>query len=152
MAELSPFYFFLGAAVVLFALELAIFQLSVFWFLFAALGASVTAGICWFFPNTGWTAAIGYFAVSTLAVVVVLFPLLRRFQNSSGGMSGNDAVGQRVEVLGTIAPGGRGKVFWSGRDWEAQLVASASHELSDGDSAVIESLEGIRLNVRLPDA
>jgi len=150
MDGISPFYFFIIAAVVLFALELGIFQLSVFWFLFAALGASITAGICWFLPETSWTAAIGYFAVSTLAVVTIMFPILRKLQSNTGGMSGNDAVGQRVKAASLIEPGQEGRVLWSGREWDAYLSADAATGLSLGDEAVIESLQGIRLNVRLP--
>ncbi|MGB0866542.1 MAG: NfeD family protein [Granulosicoccaceae bacterium] len=148
MTEISPFYFFLIAAVVLFALELGIFQLSVFWFLFAALGASVTAAICWFFPETGWTAAIGYFAAATLAIVTVMFPVLRKLQNQPGGMSGNDAVGQKVRVLRAISAEQAGKVEWSGRDWDAELAANATRPLAVGDSATIEAVAGIRLIVR----
>lgn len=149
MAAISPFYFFISAAVVLFALELAIFQLSVFWFLFAALGASITAGICWFVPETSWTAAIGYFAFATLAVVTVMFPMLRRLQTGSGSMPGNDAVGQLVTVTTAMEPGQKGKVIWSGRDWDARLSSDAPSGLQVGEEAVIESLEGIRLNINL---
>lgn len=148
MSGISPFYFFLGAAVLLFALELGIFQLSVFWFLFAAIGATVTAGICWFFPETSWTAAIGYFAVATLVVVALMFPMLRRMQNQSSGMSGNDAVGQRVKVLKAFSGGQTGRVEWSGRDWEAKMAPGVETALAIGDEAIIDSVEGIGLIVR----
>lgn len=148
MSEISPFYFFLGAAVVLFALELGVFQLSMFWFLFAAIGASVTAGICWFFPETGWTGAIGYFALATLVVVALMFPMLRRLQNQSSGMSGNDAVGQRVKVLKALSADQVGKVEWSGGDWDARLASGVEGSLASGDEAVIDSMEGISLIVR----
>lgn len=148
MIEVSPFYFFLGAAVVLFALELGIFQLSVFWFLFAAMGASITAGVCWFLPETGWTAAIGYFAISTSVVVVFMFPVLRRLQNQDGGMAGNDAVGQQVKVLEAISATQVGKVEWSGGDWEAQLAPDVDTTLAVGEGALIDSVQGIRLIVR----
>lgn len=148
MSGISPFYFFLGAAVLLFALELGVFQLSVFWFLFAAIGASVTAGICWLFPETSWTAAIGYFAAATLLVVALMFPMLRRLQNQSGGMSGNDAVGQRVKVLKAFSAGQVGRVEWSGRDWEAKLATGVEASLAIGDDAIIDSVEGIGLIVR----
>lgn len=145
---MSPFYFFLSAAVVLFALELGIFQLSVFWFFFAALGASVTAGICWFFPETGWTMAIAYFAIATALVVAVLFPALRRHQQKGGAMAGNDAVGQRVVVLENMEPGAVGRVQWSGRDWEARLEPDAIAALAENEEAVISAIEGIRLSIR----
>lgn len=148
MTEISPFYFFLGTAVLLFALELAIFQLSVFWFLFAAIGASITAAVCWLFPETSWTAAMGYFAAATLVVVVLMYPLLRRLQNQKGGMSGHDAVGQQVTVLKAISKGQTGRVEWSGRDWEAKMASGVESSLAIGDEAVIDSVEGIGLIVR----
>lgn len=146
--EISPFYVFLLAAVVLFALELGVFQLSVFWFLFAAIGASVTAAVCWFLPATGWTAAIGIFAAATVATVVLLYPLLRRLQSRPGGMAGNDAVGQRVSVIEPIAPSRPGKVSWSGGDWSAELAAGETRTLEVGEQASIAAIEGIRLIVR----
>lgn len=150
MLSVSPFYFFVIAAVALFLLELGIFQLSVFWFLFAALGASITAGVCWFFPDTGWTVAIACFFASTLGVVMLMYPLLKRLQNQGGSMPGHDAVGQRVQALEAVEPGAAGLVTWSGQNWEAFLNASSASALAKGDEAVIESLEGIRLNIRLP--
>jgi len=144
---MSPFYFFLFAAVALLAVELAVFQLSVFWFLFAGLAAMLTAAVCWFQPETSWTMAIGLFALMTVAVVAVLFPVLRRFQTSGGAMAGNDAVGQRVQVLEAMQPGQTARVSWSGRDWDARLL-NESEAVAVGEEAVIESVEGIRLTVR----
>ncbi len=148
MAAISPFYFFLIASVVLLALELGIFQLSVFWFLFAALGAAVSAAVCWLFPETTWTAAIGLFAAATVLITAVLFPLLRRFQQQESSMAGNDAVGQRVVCQQAIAPGKSGKVVWSGRDWDAKLEAGSDTLLAVDEEAVICAVQGISLIVR----
>lgn len=145
--DISPFYLFAGATVVLLVLELAVFQLSVFWFLFAALGAAITAAVCWFYPDLSWTAAIATFVVGTVAVLLVLLPWFRRMRGSHD-MAGNDAVGQRVSVLTDMAPGATGRVSWSGRDWDAVLTPTAADALASGDEAQIESVEGIRLQVR----
>lgn len=149
MSGVSPFYFFLGASVVLLALELAIFQLSVFWFFFAALGAAVVAAVCWFMPDTSWTLAIGLFAGATVVITAVLFPLLRRMQQGESSMAGHDAVGQRVQCQQAVIAGQAGRVLWSGRDWEARLAAGSA-DLAVGDEALIAAVEGIHLVVRKP--
>jgi len=91
-----------------------------------------------------WAATM-FLLFSVLSFVLLLKPL-RRWQNTPGPIAGNDAIGQVVKVTEAIIPEGTGTVVWSGAEWPAQLAEGES-PLSDGDSARIKKLEGIRLIV-----
>lgn len=135
----------MGLAVVLIGAELLILQLSVFWFLFFGMGALVTAIASWFTPLS-WLASTSLFFVASLLIALLLYPLLRKWQNKPSPIAGNDVIGQRVEVIKTISHNRNGKVQWSGSDWNAQL-AEGEDEIPAGEVAFIIKLEGIRLFV-----
>lgn len=145
MTEISPAIFYLGLAVALIGAELVILQLSVFWFLFFGIGALVAALVSWLIPLS-WLASTSVFFVASLFVAVVLYPLLRKWQNKPSPIAGNDAIGQRVKVIQAVSREKNGKVLWSGSEWNAQL-AEGEDELQVGDAGVIVKLEGIRLFV-----
>ncbi|MBL4673749.1 MAG: NfeD family protein [Arenicella sp.] len=145
MTDISPAVFYLSLAVVLIAAELLILQLSVFWFLFFGVGALITAVISWFIPLT-WLVSTSIFLVSSLAMALLLYPILRKWQAKPGPIAGNDAIGQRVVVLKTISRDKNGQVQWSGSTWNAEL-ADGEKEIAVGEPAVIIKLEGIRLFV-----
>lgn len=145
MTEISPTVFYLCLAVALIGAELLILQLSVFWFLFFGVGALITAVISWFVPLT-WLMSTSIFLISSVAVALLLYPSLRRWQAKPGPIAGNDAIGQRVVVLKTISRDKNGRVQWSGSKWNAEL-ADGESEIAAGEQAVIIKLEGIRLFV-----
>ncbi|MFT6407163.1 MAG: hypothetical protein ACJAQ6_000573 [Arenicella sp.] len=145
MTEISPAVFYLTLAVILIGAELLILQLSVFWFLFFGIGALITAVVSWFIPLT-WLVSTSIFLLSSLAMALLLYPILRKWQAKPGPIAGNDAIGQRVVVLKAISQGKNGRVQWSGSKWNAEL-ADGEDEIAVGEPAVIVKLEGIRLFV-----
>lgn len=149
MNEISPAMFYLGLAVALISAELLIMQLSVFWFLFFGLGALVTALIGLLTPLS-WLASTSIFLVSSIIIALALLPVLRKWQNKPAPIAGNDAIGQQVDVLETVSKNKNGKVFWSGSDWPAQLAESEHQDIAQGEPAVIQKLEGIRLIIARP--
>lgn len=145
MTEISPTVFYLGLAVALIGAELLIMQLSVFWFLFFGVGALIVAIVGWIVPLS-WFVSTSLFLVASIAIALLLYPMLRKWQNKPAPIAGNDAIGQQVRVLRTIDNKNNGKVQWSGSDWNAQL-ADGEAEIPAGETAVIIKLEGIRLFV-----
>ena len=143
---MAPALFFLLLALGLIGTELLIIQLSVFWFLFIGLGALLASLAAWFIPEMSWAVATGIFIVSSIVVSVVLYPLLKKWQDQPAVIPGNDAIGQEVKVIEAISADQDGKVSWSGTDWPAQLAeGEAAFKL--GESAIIRRLAGIRLIV-----
>ena len=143
---MAPALFYLLLALGLIGTELLIMQLSVFWFLFIGLGALLASLAAWMIPEMSWTVATGVFIVSSVVVSVVLYPLLKKWQDQPAVIPGNDAIGQKVKVVEAISAEQEGKVTWSGTDWPAQLAeGEAAFEL--GESAIIRRLAGIRLIV-----
>ena len=148
--ELSQSLFFLIVAVALISTELLIMQFSVFWFLFFGLGALVASIISWALPELSWFSVTAIFLIASVLATVVLYPILKKWQNKPAKIAGNDAIGQRVEVLQAISAQSQGQVAWSGSKWPAQ-VDDSSDTFDVGDAAEIRRLEGIRLIVGKPD-
>ncbi|MBX2849493.1 MAG: NfeD family protein, partial [Acidiferrobacterales bacterium] len=138
--------FYLLVAVGLISTELLIVQFSVFWFLFFGLGALVTSLVAWIAPEISWFVSTLIFVASSLGVSAVLYPILRKWQNTPSPIAGNDAIGQRVEVIEAITTSKNGKVLWSGSEWPAEIEGE-QEAFEKGDKAVIRRLEGIRLIV-----
>lgn len=143
---MTPAFLYLLIAVALIGAELLIMQFSVFWFLFFGLGALITSLICWVAPELSWFSSTLIFIVASLLVSLVLYPILRRWQNKPSPIAGNDAIGQSGVVLEAITSDKQGKVNWSGSEWPAQL-ADGEQDFAVGDTAIIKQLEGIRLIV-----
>lgn len=147
MEALTPFYFYLILAVVLISLELIIFQLSIFWFLFIGVGALQASLVVWLMGSDSWVVATAVFVSASIVSAAALYRPLMRWQKKPGVVSGNTAVGQQVLVTEAIAVGKAGKVHWSGTDWVAQLAEDHTASIEVGSHAVIIKLEGIRLLV-----
>jgi len=67
--------------------------------------------------------------------------------HNRGGISGNNAVGQKVVVKGSISKDAPGVVVWSGSDWQAELAEGQQEEIAIGATAHVVRVEGIRLIV-----
>jgi len=143
---MTPDLLFLLIAVALIGTELLIMQFSVFWFLFFGLGALVASLVSWALPELSWFTVSAIFLIASIGISMVLYPALKKWQNKPAPIAGNDAIGQRVEVVDAISAEKSGKVSWSGSEWPAQLADNES-ALNVGDMAVIRELEGIRLIV-----
>lgn len=144
---MTPFLFFLTVAIILIILEIAIFQFTVFWSLFIGLGALVAALAAMIYPNLTWLAAMVIFVFSSVIICIALSQPLKKWQSKPGRQPSHDVVGQRVTVIADITADSPGKVQWSGTDWSAYLSRRDAVALHEGDTAYIESMEGIRLTV-----
>jgi membrane protein implicated in regulation of membrane protease activity len=144
----TPFLFFLTAAIILIILEIAIFQFAVFWSVFIGLGALIASFAAMIYPEISWLVSTAIFVASSVLICIVLYRPLKNWQNKPSKQPGHDAVGQMVTVTEDIRRDSPGKVTWSGTDWSAYLSKKDKIDLSKGDTAYIESMEGIRLTVR----
>jgi len=142
----NPVNFFVAFGLAMIVIEVAIMQLSTFWFIYIGLGAVITAVLLWAMPGLGWTGGMAAFVVATLVITVLINRPLRKWQQKPGAIAGNDAVGQSVQVVQKISADKPGKVNWSGSEWHAEL-ASGGSEKEIGQSATIVSMHGITLVV-----
>ena len=143
---MTPVTFYLILAVVLISTELLAVQFTVFWFLFFGLGALATAILMWLVPEVSWFASTLFFLLSSIVVTAIFYPGLKKWQDQKSPIAGNDAIGQKTEVIVAIDNDKSGKVMWSGSEWPAEL-AEGQDALAVGETAKIHELEGIRLIV-----
>ncbi len=144
----TPFALFFALAVLLFAIELLVLQFSVFWVAFFGLGALVAAIAAYLFPSLDWAGTTAVFAVASALICLALLKPLRKWQQSTEGVAGNDAVGQRVTVLKEVTSGTAGQVHWSGTDWRSELAEGVEDAIEEGAEAQIVSLSGITLYIK----
>jgi len=143
---MSPFLFFLLLGVVLITIELLVLGLSAFWFLFIGFGALITALFAYFSGDTTWLSSSLVFVVSSLAISWGGYKPLKRWQDTAQQLPGNDAIGQRVSVVTWDEDAQKGKVTWSGTEWNA-VASPESEKLLQTDSMKIAALSGIQLTV-----
>ena len=141
---MTPFLFFLTAAIILIVLEVAIFQFSIFWSLFIGLGALIAALAAMVVSDISWLASTAIFVFSSVLICILFYRPLQNWQNKPSQQPGHDAVGQRVTVTEDISGDSPGKVQWSGPDWSAYLSDKEKMDFAKGDIAYIEAMEGIR--------
>ncbi len=156
---MTPVLFFCLLGLALVALELIVFQLSVFWLLFIGSGALLASGLGWLLGIEDWSILIAFFVVASALLTLALYRPLKRWQNAASPIAGNDAIGQEVRVVSAISANQAGAVQWSGSEWPAALADDNSDDdsvsagelsgvvLAPGDKAYIVKLEGIRLFV-----
>lgn len=144
---MSPFWVFLVAGVALLAIEMLVFQFTTFWLFFIGIGALIAAAFAWLTADASYLMTILVFLLSSAAVTALLYSPLRRWQKQPSGISGNNAVGQKVTVKSNISRDAAGVVSWSGSDWQAELAEGQLEDIASGSKARVVSVEGIRLLV-----
>ena len=144
---MTPFLFFLTAAIILIVLEVAIFQFTIFWSLFVGLGALTAALSAMVINDISWLLSTAIFIFSSVMICIVCYRPLKNWQNKPSQQPGRDAIGQMVTVTQDISKNTPGKVQWSGATWSAYLSQHDQTGLGKGDTAYIESMQGIRLTV-----
>lgn len=145
---MTPFTFFFALAVLLLAVELLVLQFSVFWVAFFGLGALVASVAVHFYPGLDWGGTTAVFVAASALICVGLFKPLQKWQSGPAAAAGNDAIGQKVSVLKSVALGSAGQVKWSGTDWRAELAEGESEEIREGSTAEIVALSGITLFIK----
>jgi len=144
---MNPFWLFLVAGVSLLAIEMLVFQFTTFWLFFIGLGALVAAAFAWVYADATFLLTTLVFVLASVVITAVLFAPLRRWQKQPSGISGNNAVGQKVVVKGLIGRDTPGVVVWSGSDWQAELAEGQQDDIAVGATAHVVRVEGIRLIV-----
>jgi len=132
------------------ALVLSEFMIPGIILVFFGLGAWIVALGSWLGILNGTTPQLLTFGISS----VVLLLLLRRwFQNRFIGFVGDshnpdenldDFSGQTVTVTSEIKPDQPGRVEYKGAGWKAV----SQEAIPEGQTAIIESVEGITLRVK----
>ncbi|OED38631.1 hypothetical protein AB833_19070 [Chromatiales bacterium (ex Bugula neritina AB1)] len=149
---MTPFWFFLIAAAVLLALEMVVFQFTTFWLFFVGLGALVAASFAFVTSGSGYLGPTAVFVVASVVITALLYLPIKRWQSRPSSMQDNDALGHRVRVTATISPTSPGTVFWSGSEWQAELVEGSSLIIEKEQWARVVRVEGIRLLVEADTA
>ena len=142
---MTPFAFYLSLAVALLAIELIVFQFSLFWFLFISLGALVAMVTALFIPGASWALTTGVFVVSSTLISIALYRPLLAWQKKPGKIASHDALGQAVEIKEAVSKEQPGKAIWSGSEWNAFLEEGDDESIEPGTTAYITRLEGIRI-------
>ena len=145
---ITPFWLFLILGVALLVIELLVFQFTTFWLFFIGLGALVAAGFAWVAGGSTLLPTTAVFVVASAAITALLYVPIRRWQNSPGTITDNNAIGQKVVVKTRITATQSGTVTWSGSDWQAELVSGSDTELESGQTARVAEVQGIRLIVQ----
>jgi len=139
----NPFWWWVGAAVVLLAIEVAT---GAELFLWPAVAAGVLAVLCAVGLRLPLGADIALFAILTIAGSLVA----RQFRPAPAGPDINDPLNRLVGLKGTVVAAfdrGRGRVLVEGAEWAAEL--EGERELAPGDRVEVEAIiDGGRLKVR----
>ena len=139
----DPFWWWVGAAVVLLAIEVAT---GAELFLWPAVAAGVLAVLSASGVRMPLGADIALFAVLTIAGALVA----RRVRPPPAGPDINDPPNRLVGMKGTAVAAftrGRGRVLVEGAEWAAELEPEAP--LEAGDRVEVEAIiDGGRLRVR----
>ena len=144
---MNPFWLFLVAGVSLLAVEMLVFQFTTFWLFFIGLGALVAAAFAWVSADATFLLTTLVFVLASVVITAVLFAPLRKWQKQPSGISGNNAIGQKVVVKDSISRDTPGVVVWSGSDWQAELAEGQQNDIAVGATAHVVRVEGIRLIV-----
>ena len=144
---MNPFWLFLVAGVSLLAVEMLVFQFTTFWLFFIGLGALVAAAFAWVSADATFLLTTLVFVLASVVITAVLFASLRKWQKQPSGISGNNAIGQKVVVKDSISRDTPGVVVWSGSDWQAELAEGQQDDIAVGATAHVVRVEGIRLIV-----
>jgi len=142
---LQPRFVWLYVAVALFALEFLAPGLIIFFF---AIGACVTAAVC-FFVDIGLDLQLVIFIISSVGS---LLGLRRWFKGIFLGHAGSrqsgtrnleDFVGNKAVVKKNISPSSPGKVEFHGTDWNAE----ADEEIDQG--SIVEIVDKYNLTLKV---
>jgi membrane protein implicated in regulation of membrane protease activity len=146
-SDIEPFWFWLGLACLLLAMEALIVPTG--FFLCLGTGAAVVALVAFLFPDIGWLWALTLFAVLTVIASGVWWALVReRFSKpSSEEPALNLKTKQLVGYEGVVSEAvrnGRGKMRVNDSPW----MVEADEDYPAGTRVVVVAVKGITLQVR----
>ena len=140
----QPFWIWLAIGVLLLAVEAAS---STEWLLWPAVSAGVVAVVTALGLPLGFLGELVLFAALTVATTLMSRKLIQRVNPSDApDINARDVrlIGQRAQVVQAFVDG-RGRVFVSGSEWQAEIEGSAPLA---GESVIVDGIEGSKLKVR----
>ena len=140
---MSPLVVFTILGISLIVIEVAIFQVTVFWLLLIGLGALVAVAYAALPFDNQWVDTIGVFIAATVAICLLAYKPLVRWQKKPSILKGHDAIGQACRVL--KVEDNSLIVSWSGTEWTATLCNN--FPVAVDDTVYIERINGINLTV-----
>jgi membrane protein implicated in regulation of membrane protease activity len=139
-----PALVWLGAGAVLLGVEILS---GSGWLLWAAASAGLTAAVVAASGDLSLTAALGGFALLTIASTLLARRYLPRSAATSGDINDNAArlVGHHGRAVAGF-DGGAGRVFIDGKEWAALVDGDAAP--AAGAQVLVTGVAGARLKVR----
>jgi membrane protein implicated in regulation of membrane protease activity len=143
---MSPSLYWLIAAAILFALEA--FGLPGIGFLFAAIGAFMTAGAIelGLIDPLNHVMQFALFFVITCATAIVLWKKLKAWHMNPADKAYSNIVGTQAIVVDTLSGDG-GTVRWSGTLMQAKLQSGTVTTLQTGAKVTVTHVHGNVLTV-----
>jgi len=111
--------------------------------LFFAIACFITGLSVSFGLVSGWESELFTIGVLTGLIAVLLWPPLKRFQNSGGGPdTSSDMIGEKVPSSSEITHSS-GSIRYSGIDWNSRLSSKSDIDsIPNGAMCIIEGVEG----------
>jgi inner membrane protein len=112
---------------------------------FIGLGALIVALTTWLNLTPGFNSQVIVFAVSSLLLMFVLRKTAKKlFAGTNDAVP--DYLGQKVNVIRAIPPGGEGAIEYRSSDWIA--FSDEKDIITTGKTVEIVAIEGIRVKVK----
>ena len=111
----------------------------------AAIVVGVLVGVG--MPGGPWVQLALFSVLSVVSLLTLRGAIIRRFEDGDDDREEIDSLlGETVIVAEEIGPGAVGKAEIHGSSWSAQNVGQ--EPIAKGQTATIEHVEGLRLNIR----
>ncbi len=118
-------------------------------FLFAGLGAIITGVVVefGFISDTDTTMQGAVFLISTSIFAMLLWKKLKAWRVNPNAPQYSNILGTEASVIGSLKPGKKGQVKWSGTTMHARLQEGAVAELAEGAIVTVVAVDGNVLTV-----
>jgi len=115
---------------VLLAIELLVLSLATGFLLFIGLAALLTGSFVWLdiIPQT-WIAGVACFGVSSVALSALMYKPLKNLQSDTGVIekdTSSDMIGMEFRLEQDISYTSKGKIKYSGIEWQVEIDKSAN--------------------------
>jgi membrane protein implicated in regulation of membrane protease activity len=140
--EIGPWWW-IAAAILLAAAEMLTASTVLIW---SALAALVTAIVVWIWPGQGLAAQVAFFAIVSIACVLIGRTMIGRFGNrgdAAATLNRRSAalVGREAEVIAFTFH--EGQVSVDGVPWPARLDSTTQRTPKPGDRVRITGADGV---------
>lgn len=136
-------YFWTGAIILFFAVEVMTYQLVSIWF-----GVGSVAGLIAYLAGFDFGVQIISFIIVSALALILTRPFVNRMLKNKGEKTNTDRmIGRKIVLTKPVdSMGLKGETVVGGVSW---TVNSADGEpISEGETVTVEAIEGVRLIVR----